>query len=315
MAKMKRLFKIFDALKKFKPWVRSLFLQKSSAQTKKQDFNFRNILILVGVFILVFVGIVLFLPTPDQIKFHEVAKNTDAISPDKSQPQPSNPGSPSLWASPSSMRSVSADSSNSQNTPMQVLPHNGNSKLELSAGTHLRLRIVDKFIASQEAVPVLGKVMESATTESGLSIPEGAVLYGEASYQRSSGRAVIQFRKLSYPSGEIRNISASVISPDGMPGLAGTIHSDRIKNSAGQFITTFVSALAAGSVQRDLMGNSQGGLQNGLLTGASEVAKSQAQGYGESLKESREWIEVGSGSECEAIIEKSYQLIESEVNP
>jgi hypothetical protein len=315
MAKMNRFYKLLDALKKFVPWLRSLFLKKSSAQTKKQDFNFRSILMLVGVFTLLFVGIVLFMPTPDQTKFHEVAKLTEMKNGDQGKPLPSNPGSPSLWASPSSMRSSNAGSSNSQNTPMQVLPHNGNSKLELSAGTHLRLRIVDKFIASQEPVPVMGKVIESATTESGLSIPEGALLYGEASYQKASGRAVIQFRKLSYPSGEIRNVSANVVSADGMPGLEGTVHSDRLKNSAGQFITTFVGALTAGSVQRDLMGNSQGGLQNGLLSGASEVAKNQAQKYGESLKESREWIEVGAGAECDAIIEQSYKMIESEVNP
>jgi hypothetical protein len=315
MAKMNGVYKVIDALKKIKPWLKSFFLKKASHQTTKSDFNLRNIFILVGCFILLFVGIVLYLPTPDQTKFHEVAKNQEAKSPDQVKPPQSNSGSAALWASPTSLKSVNVGSSNSQNTPMQVLPHNGNSKLELYAGTHLRLRIVDKFVASQEPVPVLGKVMENATTESGLSIPEGALLYGEASYQKSSGRAVIQFRKISYPSGEIRNISANVVSHDGMPGLEGVVHSDRLKNSAGQFITTFVGAVAAGSVQRDFLGNSQGGLQNGLLVGASEVAKNQAQNYGESLKESREWIEVRSGVECEAIIEQPYKMIESEVNP
>ena len=197
---------------------------------------------------------------------------------------------------------------------MVVSPHGGNSKLELHAGTHLRVRIVDKFITSQEAAPVLGKVMEDATTESGLSIPKDSLLYGDATYQKASGRAVIQFKKISYPSGEVRTIQANVISGDGMAGLEGSIHSDGVKNSAGQILTTFVGGLAAGSMQRDLLGNSTGGITNGLLQAASDTAKDRAQKYGETLKESREWIEIAAGTECEAVIQQSFKMMESEGN-
>ncbi len=100
-----------------------------------------------------------------------------------------------------------------------------------------------------------------------------------------------------------------------MPGLQGEVHSDSLKNSTGQFITTFVGAMAAGSLERDFMGNSKGGITNGLLQGVSETAKARAQKYGESLKEERSWIEVSGGQECEAILNQSFNMIESEVNP
>jgi hypothetical protein len=318
MAKVTSIFRTFDAIKKFPRVLKNLFLKKPDLQTTKRDFNFRNIFVLLGLFMITFVTIVLFLPTQETIKFHEVAKNPTSVSPDnKSQGASSNEDSRSskLWASPTgATRSSGGGIGVSQNTPMQVLPRGGNSHAQLHAGTHLRVRIVDKFVVSQEPVPVLGRIMEDATTESGLKISEGSLLYGEASYQKSSGRALVRFRKLSYPSGEIRNISATVIGDDSMPGITGVTHSDGIKNSAGQFVTTFVGALAAGSVQRDFLGNSQGGLQNGLLMATSEVAKDRAQKYGENLKAAREWIEIGPNSECEAIIDQSFQMIESEVN-
>ena len=315
MAKMNMALKAWEAIKRAKSRVQSLVFKKSSVQTGKRDIDFRKILILIGIFLLTFVAIVLFLPNQESAKFREVTKSLPDTNGSQAKEKPTDSGSSKLWASPSSLRGGTERSGASQNTPMQVLPHNGNSKLELHAGLHLRVQIVDKFVASSEAVPFLGRVTENAMTESGLSIPEGSLLYGEASYQKSLGRAAIQFRKISYPSGEIRTISANVISSDGMPGVKGVVHSDALKNSAGQFISTFVGAVAAGSVQRDFMGNSQGGLQNGLLVGASEVAKDRSQKYAESLKETREWIEVGSGIECEAIIEQPYKMIESEVNP
>ncbi len=293
----------------------NFFVKKETAQTSKKDFNSKNIVVLLFSFVGLFVAVVLFMPTKQEIIYRETAKEspkTDggSSSGKKKTDQPSS----RLWGSPSSVAGPAQASQNNYNTSMVVSRHGGNSKLELHAGTHLRVRIVEKFITSQEAAPVLGKIMEDATTESGLSIPKDSLLYGDASYQKASGRAVIQFKKISYPSGEVRTIQANVISPDGMAGLEGSIHSDGVKNSAGQIITTFVGGLAAGSMQRDLLGNSTGGITNGLLQAASDTAKDRAQKYGESLKESREWIEVASGTECEAVIQQSFKMIESEGN-
>ncbi len=303
----------FSLAGKTKDKVKSLFLKKESDQTSKKDFNSKNIIIFFFAFAGIFVLVTLFLPTKQEVVFREIAKEstrTVSASDDAAKKKADQPSS-KLWGNPSMAAPQQAAQTN-YNTSMLVSPRGGNSKLELHAGTHLRVRIVDKFITSQEAVPVLAKVTEEATTESGLSIPKDSLLYGEASFQKSSGRAIIQFRKISYPSGGIRPIAAAVISPDGMAGLEGNVRSDSVKNSAGQIITTFVGSLAAGSMQRDLLGNSTGGITNGLLQAASDTARDRAQKYGESLKEAREWIEVSAGVECEAVIQQSYQMIESE---
>ncbi len=295
---------------------KSFFSETSGSEiaggSLKKDLKFGNIIILASCFISILVGVVLFLPNAEEIKFRVVS--VAQIKPenkDSNQKKTGEANAEKLWGSSYNYTPPASVQAN-YNTSMLVLPHGGNSKLELHAGTHLRITIVDKFIASQDPVPVMAKVTEAATTDSGLSIPMGALLYGEASFQKQSGRANIAFRKLSLPSGMIRNISANAISSDGMPGLEGHVHSDGVKNSAGQIITGFVGGLAAGSMQRDLLGNSTGGISNGLLQATADTAKNQAQKYGESLKESREWIEISSGVECEAIINQSFQMIEGE---
>lgn len=300
-------------VKRIQNKVSRFFVKSETTQTSKKDFNSKNIVVLLFSFAALFVTVSLFMPTKQDIIYREVAKEspksgTNTVTQNKKTEQPSS----RLWGSPAPMVSTGQASQNNYNTAMVVSPHGGNSKTELHAGTHLRVRIVDKFITSQEAAPVLGKVMEDATTESGLSIQKDSLLYGEATYQKASGRAIIQFKKISYPSGEIRSIHASVIGGDGMAGLEGSVHSDGMKNSAGQVLTTFVGGLAAGSMQRDILGNSTGGVTNGLLQAVSDTAKDRAQKYGESLKESREWIEIPAGTECDAVIQHSYKMIESD---
>ena len=300
----------FSAVEKIKSLFSESSVSENDGGTTKKDLKFGNIIIVAACFIALFVVVALFLPNAEEIKFRVVATAPPKPeSKDSSQNKASDANAGKLWGNSYNYTPPAVPPA-SYNTSMLVLPHGGNSKLELHAGTHLKITIVDKFIASQESVPVMAKVTEAATTDSGLSIPIASLLYGEASYQKQSGRVNIVFRKLSMPSGEIRNIAANVVSNDGMPGLEGQVHSDGVKNSAGQIITGFVGGLAAGSMQRDLLGNSTGGITNGLLQATADTAKNQAQKYGESLKESREWIEISSGVECEAIINQSFQMIE-----
>ena len=83
-----------------------------------------------------------------------------------------------------------------------------------------------------------------------------------------------------------------------------------MKNTAGQLLTTFVGGLAAGSMQSNVLGQSQGGLQNGLLNAVSQTAQSRAQAYGQKIQAEREWIEVVQGQEGDAILSDSINLQE-----
>jgi hypothetical protein len=60
------------------------------------------------------------------------------------------------------------------------------------------------------------------------------------------------------------------------------------------------------------MGNSKGGISNGLLQAFSETARERAQKYGESMKDAREWIEVPAGTACDAVIQQSFKMVDSE---
>ncbi len=73
-------------------------------------------------------------------------------------------------------------------------------------------------------------------------------------------------------------------------------------------ITTFVGGLAAGSMETDVLGRSKGGIENGLLGAVAATAQGRAQAYGEKLKTEREWIELNSGIECDAVLNDSYKL-------
>jgi hypothetical protein len=103
-------------------------------------------------------------------------------------------------------------------------------------------------------------------------------------------------------------MQAVAVDSSGQAGLEGNVKSDAVKNSTGQVITSFVGSLAAGSVSRDVFGQSVGGIQNGLLQAFSDTAKDRASQYGEKMKEAREWIEVESGVYFDALIQQSVNL-------
>ena len=191
---------------------------------------------------------------------------------------------------------------------MVLSPKGGNAKTQLRAGIRVPLRILDKFIVSDSPVPILAEAILNVTTDSGLFLPAGTKFYGEASHQKDSDRALIHFSQISLPSGEIKPISAIGLGKDSQPGVSGKVHSDAVKNTAGQMITTFVGGFASGSMQTNFLGGSEGGVQNGVLNAVATTAKDRAQDYGEKLKNERQLIEVAQFAECDAAFSDTLNL-------
>lgn len=261
----------------------------------------------------IFIVVVSVLPEEPNIEFYEKAglpaqRESDAQGggrvPGIDQPEKS------LWSSPAYSRTMAAhtNAEADRNTAMILDGKLGNANNQLRAGLRLPLRIADKFIVSQESVPILAELTESTTTPTGLRLPAGTKFYGEANFQRGSDRATVKYRQISLPSGQIRTIGGIAVGKDGQPGIPGKIYSDGTRNTAGQILTSFVSGLASGSVETDVFGRSQGGLSNGLLSAVATTAKDRAQVYGEKMKAEREWIEVESGTECDALLTDSLNL-------
>lgn len=306
--------KIKDNVSKFTNWIRTKFFIKSQVSHKK-EVNYAGFK-WMGLFSLsLFIGYVLFMPNEVPQEFSQKIndpenKSESSANGKESSSQAHSPNIASgLWGSRPMNYPTTSNGGGSQinhNTPMIIGSSLGNAKTQFRAGIKIPLKIVDKFIVSQESVPILAESILDSMTDAGIRIPAGTKFYGEASFQRGSDKAQITFKQMSLPSGEIKALSGIALGKDGQNGILGKVFSDGVKNSTGQVITAFVGGLAAGSIQTDAFGRSKGGVENGLLTAVSETAKSQAQKYGEKLKAEREWIEVSENTECDILLKETF---------
>lgn len=304
------LEKISSRLRYLKEQFKGFFIKKTSF-SKKVELKLSSLKWMVIVFLLVFFCVVMLMPDEVPVQFTEkmVREPVTSTSSVKSDQQQQMVSSRQLWAAP--RREISRGGGSTEvnyNTSMLIGTSGGNAKTQLRSGTRLPLRILDKVIVSQESVPVLAELLLDGMTDSGLRLPAGTRFYGEATFTKGAERATIVFKQISLPNGQIKNLSARALGKDGQPGIFGRIYSDGAKNTAGQVLTTFVGGLAAGSMQTDVFGRSKGGLENGLLSAVAETARGRAQNYGESLKAEREWIEIYSGTECDALLSESMDL-------
>lgn len=290
---------------------KGLFI-KQTPFSEKKELNLSSFKWLALAAVLVFVSVVLIMPDEVPVQFSEKIETSRTETQIEEPDTSSKPNSSSqLWAAPRrelyGSRGAGGGSSVNYNTAM-VIDGGSNAKTQLHAGTRLPLRILDKVIVSQDAVPVLAELILNSETESGLKLPAGTRFYGEASFSKGSERATVTFKQISLPNGQMKPINARATGKDGQGGIPGRVYSDGVKNTAGQVLTSFVSGLAAGSVQTDIFGRSQGGVSNGLLTAISETAKIKTQDFGEKLKTEREWIEIQPNTECDAQLFESMNL-------
>lgn len=291
---------------------------EENAFSRKFDLNFKTLKIFGAVGVVIFIAVVFSLPTDVPVEFTEKIDRPQENQSPADGTTASNQNQESaqnLWSAPRvGIPSGSIGSQVNYNTSMIVGMKSGNAKTELRSGIRLPLRLLDKVIVSQDPVPILAELLLNSVSESGLKIPAGTKFYGQASFQKGSDRAQIRFDQISLPNGQIKRISAQALDKSGQPGVGGNVFSDGAKNTAGQLLTTFVGGLAAGSMQTDIMGNSKGGVENGLLGAVAATAQSRAQAYGDKLKTEREWIELNPGTECDAVLNESFKLQEGGEN-
>lgn len=316
--KNKNVTLFIEAIKSSILKLKTHFVKKSEVSEKK-EVNFKSFKILLFGGVLIFILVTLLLPTEQDIEFSQrmvtATENTHADEAEDLKNDQNQNLATQMWNSSSSgLRNVYGNSGGGSgnqinyNTSMIVGAKNGDAKTQLRPGIRIPLRILDKFVVSQESVPILAESILDSTTDSGLRLPAGSRFYGEASFQKGSERAVIQFRQISLPSGEIKSISGIAVGKDGQPGVAGDVHSDGAKNTMGSLITTFIAGYATGSMETDVLGHSKGGVENGLKAAVAATAKDRANSYGEKLKTQREWIEVNMGAECDVLLSESMNL-------
>ena len=296
------------AIHKFSAAIKGVFVKKSHVGGKA-ELKFANIKMLALTLLVLFFLIVLVMPGESDLgftsKINDSPTHTKSAHADSTHAQSDKAST--LWGKPK-MPSGSGAGVPNYNQSMVIGPSNGNAKSQLRAGIRVAIRVLDKFVVSETAVPILAESISDVRTESGLYLPAGTRFYGEASHQRDTDRALIRFSQVSLPSGEIRQVRAMALGKDGQSGIIGDLKTDAIKNTAGQMVTSFIGGFAAGSMQTDMLGGSKGGVQNGLLNAVATTAKERAQGYGERLKRERQRVEVAQFTEGDAAFLEALHL-------
>ena len=202
---------------------------------------------------------------------------------------------------------ASGNSSNGDRSISMILVREGvDSKTQLPAGARLTIRLLGRAVVTGQAMPVIGVVTKDLLQESDLAIPQGAKIFGEASFNDGSERVLISWRAIQLPDGRERPLSATGVGLDGQIGIEGRVHSDAVKNAIGQTVTRFIGAYAEGSMQRGPLGSSEGGHENGLKNAIAETAKDRAEAWAEGMKKERKWIEIESGNESLAVLTQSF---------
>jgi hypothetical protein len=180
------------------------------------------------------------------------------------------------------------------------------SKNQLPLGARIPVRLYQGVIVSGQPMPIIATVSDDVVQEDSVAIPDGSKVFGELSFDDNSERASVTWRSVQFPDGRERQITGIGLGIDGQLGIEGRIHSDGMKNTAGQFLSRFIGAYAEGSMQKGVLGSSDGGHANGFRNAVAETAKDRSSAYAEDLKKQRRWIEVNAGTEFLAVINQPF---------
>ncbi len=298
----------------------NLFLKDEKPFVTKRDINWKRITQACALGVVTLVLVLLMLPetVPKTTEFQEKA----AIgSFGNAKPVESDPAS-DAWAQlqqgrvnlstvPTSTDYLHGNKNGrsngkDRNSSMIIARSGVDGKNQLPAGTRISIKLMQKVIVSNQAMPVIGIVTKEVVHEDSVAIPQGAKIFGEASYSDGSDKAQISCKSVQYPDGRERQISGLGVSNDGQGGVEGKVHSDALKNTVGQTLTRFVGAYAEGSMQRGALGANNGGDDNGMKNAVAETAKDRAEALAQDLQKEKKWIELNSNVDFFAVLSSPF---------
>jgi hypothetical protein len=307
--------------------IQNYFFKEPKPFTSKREVNWSKVqtwaIVLVGLVIL---GIIV-MPSsrPDLDTFHEKADKGSLAQIKVAENDPTQEtirqfqesqanvrqvhGSLDYLYRPSSPIGSGGGSSTPDRNSSMILSRGGSdTRTQLSAGTRVTIRLIGKATIANQGMPVVGIVSNDVSVESGIAIPSGSKVLGEASFDEESERASIVWRSLILPDGRERPFSAIGIGRDGQVGVNGKVYSDGVKNAVGQTLTRFVGAYAAGSMNTGAFGANQGGHVNGMRNAVAQTATDQANAMGEDMQKERKWIELSGGAETVAVLNQPFMF-------
>lgn len=304
------------------------FLKEPKPFTSKREVNWAKVQKwAVGVVLILILGIIA-MPSPkiDQETFHEKAEKGSLNQIKQAENDPTQETIMQLKESQVNVQQVHGSldylyrpdsqvgssgggggrSAPDRNSSMILGRGGTDTRTQLSPGTRITIRLTGKTTIANQGMPIVGIVSQDVSAESGLAIPSGSKVLGDASFDEDSERASISWRSIILPDGRERPFSAIGIGRDGQVGVGGNVHSDGVKNAIGQTLTRFVGAYASGSMNTGSFGENQGGHRNGLRNAVAQTATDRADAMGEDLQKERKWIELESGSETIAVLNQAF---------
>lgn len=305
---------------------RKYFLKEPKPFVAKREVNWSKIRLAGSISLGVVLLAILFWPSsqPDQETFHEKAERGSLNQIKQAENDPTQETIRQLQESQASVRQVhgsldylykpsspsvsgGGSSSGQDRNSSMILSRSGtDSRTQLMSGTKVMIRLNGKTAISSGSMPVVGIVTNDVSADNGVAIPSGSKALGDASFDSDNERASIAWRSIILPDGRERPFSAVSMGSDGEIGIDGNVHSDGVKNAAGQTLTRFLGAYAAGSMNTGAFGANQGGNVNGLRNAIAATATDRANAMGEDLQKERKWIELGSGTETVAVLTQPF---------
>ena len=314
---MEKLVLLFAKIGRLLDWL--IWTPLEPGEVKRQ-LNIRNFYVLIGIIAVGFIVFALFVPsTPTYVgEFKEIVPPEQQKQMDEDREQ----ALVKLTATTEKAFSIVKNTNSSgnggrvgrsepdRNTSMIINRPGVNSANQLPAGAKFTVRILEKLTVGDQGMPLIAEVVRGVFNDSGGGIKEGSRLFGMAQFQNGSDRAQIQFQSLADLSGIVRNIQSIALEADGQAGVAGDVHTKGLANAAGQFASRFIGAYAEGSQRRDFLGNSQGGVENGVLNAVGATARDRATNYAEDLKKENQWIEIPKNKEVTVILTQTFTFNE-----
>lgn len=300
------------------------FLREARPFTNKRDVNWTMIKWASGIFVFLFIVIILMWPSskPEQSSFHEKVNvnGHSAASGEQSDPtqetlkqiEDSKINSAQVHSSLDYLYKQDGPGGQGGGTQVNknsgmILARNGfDSRTQLSPGTRVLIKLTQGVSISDQAVPVTGIIERDVYSDSGIAMPQGSKAIGEVSFESTSEKTNLVWRSVILPDGRERPFSAIGVGGDGQTGLQAKVRSESMKNAIGQTLTKFVGAYAAGSINTGPFGASPGGSKNGLRSAIAETATERATAMGEALQKERKWAELHSGQVVISILNQPF---------
>lgn len=308
--------------------IKEFLLKDSKPFMKKREVNWNKIKVLIILVIVILILGITFWPItkPQETSFHEKTNSGTVVSA-PSENDPTQETVNQLQASGANTASVhsslnylykenspasiggggSARSGTSDRNGTMILSRGGNdSRTQLPAGTRFLVRLAEKTIVANQAMPIMGFVSKDVMQENDVAIPQGAKLIGDISFDDSTERAQISWTSIIMPDGRERPLSGIGVGRDGQVGVDGNVKSESLKNTTGQAMIRLIGAYAEGSMSRGQFGSNDGGHGNGMKNAIAETAKDRANSLAEDMKKEKKWIELQMGVEFYTVLNQPF---------